>query len=1812
MADLQFTVSALDKATAALLKVAAQLDKVGDKIDKLDGKVARIAVALEGDKKAEAGLDSIERKVTSLDGKKATVKVDVDKSLGDSLIKVSLLGRALKAIALPATAVAVAPQIAELGAAAMSAVGAIGLLPAAVGAAGLAAGTASISFGNLLTYFTASSDKKKKEAYDALSASGQHLADVIKGMTPRFQALRAEVQNAVFEGLANQVKPLVDTYLPALQSQMVRVGRVFNTTALSLSGFFRQKDVASDLTSSLNSMRLAVQNVVLAARPLAQVLVDVITTGAARLPGLTAGIAGAAAKFAGFVRAARDSGQLGAWIDKGVQTVKLLGETVLHVGSILMSVFRAATAEGADLIRTLADVTGKVAEVLKSAQGQNTLAAVFDTIRAAVTAVRPVVEALVPLLGIALVSAGKTLVTVFQALGPPLRDVANALTNSLGPVLPKIAQSFGQIFLALIPIIAPITALIPAFDAIARVIAVAAEVAAKFFTAFAGTGAALFRALIPLITGVADVLTLLLRVIEPIAPALGVVAAAFLAFKTASAGLSAVQDVFKGVGIAIQWAGLRAGEFATAVTGSEAAAGKLMAVTGKLSTALGMVGVALPVIAVAAAAVAFTYDQMRDKSDELAASVVAGQLSMSAAVAEQSARLQEQSIVTQEVSGETEAMGQGIGELTGQLQENSNQIDTTTQAYDQMTAAAEAHLQTLPPLEQATQRVRFEEERYATAVQLFGQNSPQARAAQDDLTAARQHAKDVTQQTADAEKTLGDAIAETSNKASAAANADVAYQQGLLSLAEASDRAAEAARSHAAGSDEVTRANLAVQQASLSAADAARRKAQADAEARGASDAAAIGAQAYKDELQRQADTLEGPAKRAALDNIKLLGGQQGASDAARTASNLYKGELQSLADKENGPLKAAITGTLRDFDNLGGAHATAEQKSAAQRAALQRLADQAQGPTKQAILDMIRTIDQIHDKSFTVKGTGQVSYGSIGGPDLVRMAHGGHTGGVIGMNRAGQVTGVGYADGGVLPGYTPGRDVHTFAAANGSILNLSGGEAVMRPEWTRAVGPEYVKGANAAARQGGVAGVAQFMTNTAPRRSGEGQQGDGNSFANGGIIGGNFADGGRIVLDGTQPFKVIPPNLEIAAFQELVDKMAPVMAQKIRDAEAALSAAAGGVAGIAGGGAQAALAWARTQVGKPYVWGATGPRGYDCCVPDYTLVSGPDGPRRIDELKVGDRVWSFVDGRMEPHAVAAQWFSKRQMVYRVRTRNRAVDASANHPFLVMRQQAAEQWLERREAAEWVDADVRQPYGGKGKLPCRISTCAETMRVRGLCFKHNKRLVTTGDPLLYHVHQDTHWDLEWVRLDVLRRGDLLVTEASEPNARTGGAFPDGTPITEDLAWLIGAVTGDGHLTLDGIHLAVHGDVRARAVQIFKDWTGKTCIYGNASTIIVNSRRHRQLLEDMGLRVLAPKKRVPVYVWSWPVALQKSFLEGFCDTDGHRPVGNRHGDRVYRSASRQLLAEVRLLHIAHGDRVSNLGIADHRRKEIVIAGVPVINAKPLWSFTVYPADQEYARVRTARRTEIREAQDSWGGRFKVQPILAIDALEEMDTYDIEVEGAHNFVADGVVVHNSGFQSAITNVMRGRNPYSRVGATGSFPWAGFAPGLGGQYAIGAFRGNPGHMAGTLAPGINVESSGGVGVRVGGGARGANNGMFNIRGHLGDTGGMLRHGEAAVNMSGGLERLLPPDQTRVLDQILAAVAGGRSSGAGSSELIAAVQALSGQLKALRGDVDHHSDNATIAGEIRGLRYQLASTESAAVSSQTARTRAELGAWG
>ena len=100
------------------------------------------------------------------------------------------------------------------------------------------------------------------------------------------------------------------------------------------------------------------------------------------------------------------------------------------------------------------------------------------------------------------------------------------------------------------------------------------------------------------------------------------------------------------------------------------------------------------------------------------------------------------------------------------------------------------------------------------------------------------------------------------------------------------------------------------------------------------------------------------------------------------------------------------------------------------------------------------------------------------------------------------------FATGGIMPGYTPGRDT--------MLAQVSGGEAIMRPEFTRALGAGNINALNAAARSGGVQGVRSLM-----------------GYASGGIIGGAWNgvkslaskawDGAKSVASGVADFMSDP-----------------------------------------------------------------------------------------------------------------------------------------------------------------------------------------------------------------------------------------------------------------------------------------------------------------------------------------------------------------------------------------------------------------------------------------------------------------------------------------------------------------------------------------------------------------------------------------------------------------------------------------------------------------------------------------------------------------
>ncbi|MDU0347493.1 tape measure protein [Actinomyces sp. MRS3W] len=198
-----------------------------------------------------------------------------------------------------------------------------------------------------------------------------------------------------------------------------------------------------------------------------------------------------------------------------------------------------------------------------------------------------------------------------------------------------------------------------------------------------------------------------------------------------------------------------------------------------------------------------------------------------------------------------------------------------------------------------------------------------------------------------------------------------------------------------------------------------------------------------------------------------------------------------------------------------------------------------------------------------------------------------------------------GYASGGVLPGYTPGKDIYHFVSHDGGgALALSGGEAIMRPEWVRAVGgPAAVNAMNKAAVGGGRRGLSAI-----------GDRGYQQFF-----LGGIWDKAKSTIGGGIKGVSDWLSNTVEAAAEIIADPIGAVteLVRKPVDALMANFPAAGmigdAIKTIPGntitsignwlkgktetlGTGSAPVDFAKTLLGTPYVWGGSSiPPGLDC-----------------------------------------------------------------------------------------------------------------------------------------------------------------------------------------------------------------------------------------------------------------------------------------------------------------------------------------------------------------------------------------------------------------------------------------------------------------------------------------------------------------------------------------------------------------------------------------------------------------------------------------
>jgi Fe-S cluster assembly protein SufB len=383
-------------------------------------------------------------------------------------------------------------------------------------------------------------------------------------------------------------------------------------------------------------------------------------------------------------------------------------------------------------------------------------------------------------------------------------------------------------------------------------------------------------------------------------------------------------------------------------------------------------------------------------------------------------------------------------------------------------------------------------------------------------------------------------------------------------------------------------------------------------------------------------------------------------------------------------------------------------------------------------------------------------------------------------------------------------------------------------------------------------------------------------------------------------------------------------------------------------------------------------------CLRGSTKVWTTKGMRAIKELAAGDEVFALDRGskRIEVARVVAGGASGEKEIFEVSAGGRVIGASGNHPFLVLR-------------------DVRRPGARRA----------------------------TYEPT-------------WTPVDDLRVGDLVAVATDLPSY--GRSYPVasrdvhvglGRGFTNpDLMWFLGLFLGDGFFKhSDGyttVQIAVDADdvglvdeiVRVAAEQFGLDFT----LASDRQRLTARgTARLADFLEVNGLGGRSLTKRVPDWVYSLPTEQRLAFLAGFIDADGTVRAHRTAKNPVITSGNSALLDDLRELAQLCGIGVSRCSEFSsphpHDRARSVVGyrlhlsgrfdRLPLRSPKKAERLGQRSFMHEY---RSAKGTSFRSHTSDMLGFVRVESIRSVGVES---TYDIEVEGHHNFVAEGFVVHNS---------------------------------------------------------------------------------------------------------------------------------------------------------------------------------------------------------
>ena len=514
----------------------------------------------------------------------------------------------------------------------------------------------------------------------------------------------------------------------------------------------------------------------------------------------------------------------------------------------------------------------------------------------------------------------------------------------------------------------------------------------------------------------------------------------------------------------------------------------------------------------------------------------------------------------------------------------------------------------------------------------------------------------------------------------------------------------------------------------------------------------------------------------------------------------------------------------------------------------------------------------------------------------------------------------------------------------------------------------------------------------------------------------------------------------------------------------------------------------------------------HNWCLPrDAKILTNPGKPKVVTEIKPGDMVYTF-DGKnrtISRNRVSNVMETGQRMVYEIKTTNRKLVATGEHPILVceknariymnvdhgqlnnalkssgytIRKLALELGVKKHEVIHWIYG--KTPIESKkfaelqkklGVLNCKVSrskrysynlrwkmanqlskgdliVISTNLPDDGVPYKLIKvgkfKLTQDGIKALSEFKPFRKKDLEVfginykkihsalsgkqsIELKILERVfdfyKIPLKEHYYGFSRIMKKLNYPSATTEGFCQIIGFFLGDGFVNKNTIYFSQpKGEVRDHYTKLFYELFGRklTENVANDCQLACYSKPIAELFRSLDICHRALEKRIPGWVFTLPKSQKLAFLRGYLDSDG---TINKQSIARFACGSRELIEDMKILLDSLGFVTGNVGrfivkntFERGSKKESTIWYVLVSNSEKILE-EIGTETAEYRRrllVSRKRHTKfLHEIPRSVVDRefFGFNPVICVKKRGIETVYNLEVEDAHNFIANNVVVHN----------------------------------------------------------------------------------------------------------------------------------------------------------------------------------------------------------